>query len=79
MMMTLMMTYEHEYVNTETENNIKSTKSHSYDIDKQCSKLILNATNVGSTSIPNTRFKKQQQFFFKQYNHRILFQNSPTN
>ena len=38
---------EHEYVNTET------------DIYKQCSNQLLNATNVGTNLIPNTRFKKQ--------------------
>ena len=53
----------HEYVNTETHKNIESKKSHSYDIDKQCSKQLLNANNVGSQSIPNTRFKKQPQNF----------------
>ena len=31
---------EHEYVNTETDNNIESKKSHSYDIDKQCLKQL---------------------------------------
>ena len=39
---------------------IKNKKSHSYDIDKQCSKQLLDATNVGTKSFPNTRFKKQQ-------------------
>ena len=57
---------EHEYVNTETNNNIESKKSHSYDIDKQCSKQLLDATNVGTKSIPNTNFKKQQQKIQKQ-------------
>ena len=52
---------EHEYVKTETDNNIESKKSHTYDMDKQCSKQLLNATNVGTKSIPNTRFKKKQQ------------------
>ena len=47
--------------NTETDNNIESKKSHSYDIDKQCSKQILSVTNAGTTSLPNNRFKKQQQ------------------
>ena len=27
---------EHEYVNSETDNNIELKKNHSYDIDKQC-------------------------------------------
>ena len=34
---------EHEYLNTETDNNIESKKSHSYDIYKQCPKQLLNA------------------------------------
>ena len=75
---------EHEYVNTETDNNIESKKNYSYDIDKQCSQKLLNATNVCSESIPNTRFRKQQQFFFEtnkqktEYKHCIKFlQNSP--
>ena len=51
---------KYEYVNTETDSNIESKKSNSYDIDKQCSKQLLDATNVGTKSIPNTRFKKQQ-------------------
>ena len=42
-------------------DNIESKKSHSYDIDKQCLKQLLDATNVGTKSIPNTRFKKQQE------------------
>ena len=54
---------EHEYVNTETDNNIESKKSHSYDIDKQCSQQLLNSINVGTKSIPNTRFKKKHLFF----------------
>ena len=51
---------EHEYLNTETDNNIESKKSHSYDIYKQCSKQLLDATNVGTNLIPIIRFKKQQ-------------------
>jgi hypothetical protein len=51
---------KHEYVNTETDKNIESEKSHSYCIDEKCSKQILDATNVGIKSIPNTRLKKQQ-------------------
>ena len=42
-----------------TDNNIESKKSHSYDIDKQCSKQLLCAPNVGTNLISNTRFKKQ--------------------
>ena len=46
---------EHEYVNTETDNSIESENSDKLDIDKQCSKQLLNATNVGTKSIPNTK------------------------
>ena len=56
---------KHEYVNTETDNNIESKESHSYDIDKQYSKQLLDANNVGSKSFQSTRFKKQQIFFLK--------------
>ena len=52
---------EHEYVNTETDNNIESKKSRSYDRDKQCSKQLLNATNVTTKLLPNIRFKELQQ------------------
>ena len=52
---------KHEYVNTETYNIIESKKIHSYDIDKQCSKQVLNATNVSTKSPPNTGIKKKQQ------------------
>ena len=51
---------KHEYVNTETDNNIESKESHSYDIDQ-----LLDANNVGSKSFQSTRFKKQQIFFLK--------------
>ena len=51
---------KHKYANTETDNNIKSQKSHSYDIDKQCSKQFVDATNVGTKPIPNTKLKKQE-------------------
>ena len=51
---------KHEFVNTETDKNIESEKSHSYCIDEKCSKQLLDATNVGIKSIPNTRLKKQQ-------------------
>ena len=54
---------ELEYVNTETDNNIETKKRHSYDIDKQCSEQLLNATNVGTMSIPNIRLRKNEQFF----------------
>ena len=57
----MMMTQMNMYVNTETDNNIESKKSHSYDIDKQCSKQLLNTTNVTTKSLPNTRFKKKKQ------------------
>ena len=49
---------KHEYVITETDNNIESKKNQSYYIDKQCLKQIVDATNEGTKSIPNTRFKK---------------------
>ena len=49
---------EHEYVNIETDKNIESKKSRSYDNDRQCLKK-LNATNVSIKLIPHTRFKKQ--------------------
>ena len=52
---------EHKYVNKETDNNVEPKKSHSYDIDKQCSGQHLNAINVGTKSIPNTRFRNQQK------------------
>ena len=51
---------EHEYVNTETDYNIESEKNHIYGINEKNSKQLLDATNVGIRSIPNTRFKKQQ-------------------
>ena len=31
---------KHEYMNTKTDNNSESKKSHWYDIDKQCSKQL---------------------------------------
>ena len=50
------------YVNTETENNIESTKSPQYDIDKQCLKHLLDATTiVDNKLIPNTRFRKNNK------------------
>ena len=66
---------KHEYVNTETGNIIESKKSHSYDIDKQCSKQLLNATNVTTKSLPITGFKKKQQQFLK-LSRSILFNYS---
>ena len=49
---------EHKYVNTETYKNIEFKMGHIYDLDNQCSKQLLNATNVITKLLPNTRFKK---------------------
>ena len=43
------------------DTDTESKKRHSLDIDSQCLKPLYNATHVGTKSIPNTRFKKQQQ------------------
>ena len=48
---------EHEYVNTETDENIESKR----DIDKWCSKQLLNANNLTTKLLPNTRFKKKKE------------------
>ena len=37
--------------------------NHSYDIDKQCSKELLNATNVSTKLLPNTRLRKSSNKF----------------
>ena len=55
---------EHEYVNTKTDKNIESKKSHRYDIDKQCSKQSLNVTNVSQSQalgLGNVNQKIQKQ------------------
>ena len=56
---------EHEYLNTETDKNIESKKSHGYDIDKQCSKQLLNANKVTTKLLLNTRLTKKQQQIWK--------------
>ena len=52
---------EYECLNTENDNNIESKMSHSYNIDKQCSKKLFNSTYVTSKFVPNKRFQKKQQ------------------
>ena len=47
--------------NAAPDKNIEFKKSHSYYIDKQSSKQLLNASNVGTYLIPSTRFKEKQQ------------------
>ena len=56
---------EHVCVYTETDNNKGSKKCHSYDKDKQCSKQLLNATNVTTNSLPNIRLRKKSNTFVK--------------
>ena len=48
---------EHDYVNTEIDINIESQRSHSYDIDKQCSIQLSITTNIGTKPIQNNMRK----------------------
>ena len=58
---------EHEYVNTE------NIKIHIYDIDKQYSKQLSNATNATTKLLSKVRFRKKQKQITKKtrYKHSI--------